>query len=190
VFDGDPAPPQKKGTAPIQCLAHVYCGETAGWIKMPLGTEVNLGPVDVMLGGVAAPPKRGTAPQFSAHIYCGWMKMPLGTEVDLGPGYIVLTGTQLPSRKGHTSSPLFRPCLLWPRPPISATAELLFKIAAIRHLGFLETGFFNCGYTSECHYASSCKILWQSVQLFLRYGDFSISQNGGRPPSGICCEHV
>ena len=134
------------------------------------------------------------SPRFSAHVYCdqtaGWMKTPLGTEVDLGPGYIVLTGTQLPSRKGHTSSPLFRPCLLWPRPPISATAELLFKIAAIRHLGFLETGFFNCGYTSECHYASSCKILWQSVQLFLRYGDFSISQNGGRPPSGICCEHV
>ena len=27
-------------------------------------------------------------------------------------------------KKGH--SPLFRPCLLWPRSPISATAELLF----------------------------------------------------------------
>jgi len=25
-------------------LAHVYCGQTAGWIKMPLGTEVDLGP--------------------------------------------------------------------------------------------------------------------------------------------------
>jgi len=35
--------PQKKGTAPTQFLAHVYCGQTAGWIKMPLGTEVNLG---------------------------------------------------------------------------------------------------------------------------------------------------
>jgi len=29
---------------------------------MPLGTEVNLGPGDVVLDGVAAPPKRGTAP--------------------------------------------------------------------------------------------------------------------------------
>ena len=31
---------------------------------MPLGTEVSLGPVDVVLDGVAAPPKRGTAPSF------------------------------------------------------------------------------------------------------------------------------
>jgi len=35
VLDGDPAP-QKGGTAP-QFLAHVYCGQTARWIKMPLG---------------------------------------------------------------------------------------------------------------------------------------------------------
>jgi len=64
VFDGDPAPPRKKGTAPTQFLAHVYCGQTAGWIKMPLGTEINLGPGDVVLDGVVAPPKRGTAPSF------------------------------------------------------------------------------------------------------------------------------
>jgi len=38
---------------------------------MPLGTEVNLGLGDVVLDGVAAPPKRGTARQFSAHVYCG-----------------------------------------------------------------------------------------------------------------------
>ena len=64
VFDGDPAPPRKKGTAPTQFFAHVYCGQTAGWIKMPLGTEVKLGPGDVVLDGVAAPPERGTAPSF------------------------------------------------------------------------------------------------------------------------------
>jgi len=28
----------------------------AGWIKMPLAMEVNLGPGDVVLDGVAAPP--------------------------------------------------------------------------------------------------------------------------------------
>jgi len=44
---------------------------------MPLGTEVNVGPGDVVLDGVAAPPKRGTTPQFSV----GWMKTPLGMEV-------------------------------------------------------------------------------------------------------------
>jgi len=29
-------------------------------------------------------------------------------------------------RKGHSTPPLLGPCLLWPRSPISATAELLF----------------------------------------------------------------
>jgi len=55
VFDGDPAPPQKKHSL-AQFLAHVYCGQTAEWIKMPPGTEVNLGPGDVVLHGVAAAP--------------------------------------------------------------------------------------------------------------------------------------
>jgi len=56
VFDGDPASPRKKGTAPTQFLAHVYCGQTAEWIKLPLGMEVGLGPGDVVLDGVAASP--------------------------------------------------------------------------------------------------------------------------------------
>jgi len=54
--------PQKKGTAFTQFLAYVYCGQTPGCIKMPLGTEVNVGPGDVVLDGVAAPSKRDTAP--------------------------------------------------------------------------------------------------------------------------------
>ena len=55
------------------------------------------------------------------------MKTPFGTEVDLGPGHIVLDRSQLP-QKGHSSPPLFGPCLLWPRSPISATAKLLCLI--------------------------------------------------------------
>ena len=56
VLDGDPGHP----------VPYIYCGQTAGWIKMPLGTQVNVGPDDVVLDGVAAPPlsKRGTAPSF------------------------------------------------------------------------------------------------------------------------------
>ena len=91
--------------------------------------EVNLGPGNVVLDGVAALPYKGLSPQFSVHVYCGqaagWMTMPLGTEVDLGPGHIVLDGDPAPPRKGHSSPLLFGPCLLWPRSPISATAELL-----------------------------------------------------------------
>ena len=44
VFNGDPATPRKKAHTPTQFLAHVYCGQTAGWMKTPLGTEVDLGP--------------------------------------------------------------------------------------------------------------------------------------------------
>ena len=54
----------------------------------------------------------------------GWMKTPLGMEVDLGAAHIVLDGVPAPV-KGAQQPPLFGPCLLWPRSPISATAELL-----------------------------------------------------------------
>ena len=47
--------------------------QTASWIKMPLGTEVGLGPGDIVLGGDPAPPKRGhRIPHFSAHVD-GWV---------------------------------------------------------------------------------------------------------------------
>ena len=58
---------------------------------MPLGTVVGLGPGDVVLDGVAAPPKRAQPPVFGSCLLWpngGWMKTPLGTEVDLGPGQL------------------------------------------------------------------------------------------------------
>ena len=42
----------------------VYCGQTAGWIKMKLGTEVGVGPGHIVSDGDPAPAKRGTAPNF------------------------------------------------------------------------------------------------------------------------------
>ena len=67
--------PQKKGTAPLQFVAHMYCGKTAGWIKMSLGTKVGLGPRHIVLDGAQLPrPKKGKGtqpPQFSAHVYSG-----------------------------------------------------------------------------------------------------------------------
>ena len=72
----------------------------------------------------------GTAPQFSVHVRCGqtagWVKTPLGTEVDLGPGHIVLDGVPSVRERGTAALPVFGPCLLWTRSPISATAEPLF----------------------------------------------------------------
>ena len=48
-------PPPQKGAEP-QFSAHVYCGQTAAWIKMPLGTEVGLGQEHILLDGDPAPP--------------------------------------------------------------------------------------------------------------------------------------
>ena len=69
VLDGEPAPSEKKGTAPTQFLAHVYCGQTARWLKMPLGTKVDLSPGHIALDGewtqLPPPCERGTAsPSF------------------------------------------------------------------------------------------------------------------------------
>ena len=55
-------PSQKGGGAP-KFSAHVYCGQRARWIKMPLGTKVGLSPGDSVLDRDPVPyPKRGGAP--------------------------------------------------------------------------------------------------------------------------------
>jgi len=101
VFDGDAAPPQKKRHSPIQFLAHVYCGQTAEWIKMPPDMEVSkpLARRRCVTWGLSSPLKGGQPPVFG-HVCCGktarWMKTPLGTEVYLGPGHIVLDGDPAP----------------------------------------------------------------------------------------------
>ena len=63
VFDGDPATPGTEGTpTTTQFLAHVYCGQTAGWMKTPLGTEVDLGPGHIVLDGSQLCVKRAQQP--------------------------------------------------------------------------------------------------------------------------------
>ena len=57
---GRTQPCPKKGiTVAPQYWAHVYCGQTVGWIKMPLGTVVGVGPGDIVLDG--DPKKMGVA---------------------------------------------------------------------------------------------------------------------------------
>ena len=56
-----PTLPLQNGSGPPKFSAHVYCGQTAGWIKMALGMEVGLGPVHIVLDGDTAPlPKKGS----------------------------------------------------------------------------------------------------------------------------------
>ena len=46
----------------VLSVALVYCGQTIGWIRMPLIMEVDLGPGHIVLDGDPASAKRGTAP--------------------------------------------------------------------------------------------------------------------------------
>ena len=86
---------------------------------MPLGTEVGLGPDDIVLDGDPAffPQKWGAEPpsSISAHVYCGqtagWIKVKLGVEVGLGPCHIVLDGDTATSPKGDRA-PNFRPIII------------------------------------------------------------------------------
>jgi len=111
--------PKKVGARP-QFSAYAYCGQTAAWIKMPLGTEVGLGSDDIVLDGDPAPtPHKGgrAPPQFSAHFYCGQtagcIKMPLVMEVGVSRGNFVVDGDPAtPPHEGAEPS-IFGRRLLW-----------------------------------------------------------------------------
>ena len=65
VLDGDTAPLPKMWQSLPQFLACLYCGQTAGCIKVPLGMEVgvNLGNC-VRWGPSPLPQKGGALPNF------------------------------------------------------------------------------------------------------------------------------
>jgi len=72
---GTPLPSPERGGAP-QFSAHVYCGQTAGWIKMVVGVKVGLSPGDFMLDGDPAPSQKGRNPQIFGSCLLwpnGWM---------------------------------------------------------------------------------------------------------------------
>jgi len=106
-------------------------------------TEVNLGPGDIVLHGVAAPPQGGTAPSFRFMSIVAkrldWMDKDNTwcRSIDFCPGHIVLDGVPALRKRGTETPPpppLFGPCLLWPRSRISATAELVLKCYVFLHL--------------------------------------------------------
>jgi len=56
----------------VMSVTLVYCGQAAGWIKMPLGVmELGFGPGHIVLDGdPVPPPKKGhSAAHFSGHVH-------------------------------------------------------------------------------------------------------------------------
>jgi len=116
-----PSSPSPKGGGATQFLAHICCGQMAGWIKMPLGMEVGLGLGDFVLYEDPLPsPKRGCCPlqKNSAHVHCaqtaGWIQMALGTDVGLSPGDFVRWGPTTSPKRGRSPLQFFSPRLLRP----------------------------------------------------------------------------
>jgi len=55
-------PLPQKGWSPTQFSAHVCCGQTAAWIKMPLVTELYLGLRDIVFDVDPATPRKRAQP--------------------------------------------------------------------------------------------------------------------------------
>jgi len=58
------------GVCPV-CLS--VCGQTVGWVNIPLGTELDHGRDHTVLDGDPAPPRKGAQqpPHLSHHVCCG-----------------------------------------------------------------------------------------------------------------------
>jgi len=69
--------PKKGAEPPPKFSAHVYCGQTAGWIKVALAMEVGLDSGHIVLDGDTAPlPQKGTEPPIFGPCLLwpnGWM---------------------------------------------------------------------------------------------------------------------
>jgi len=109
VLDGDPASSaEESGTTP-PISAHVCCGQTAGWIKIPVGRDVELGPGDIVSD--RDPLKRGTSPPLFGPCLLwpnGWIDQnatSYGGRPRLRP-HCVKWGPSSPVERG-TAAPLF-----------------------------------------------------------------------------------
>jgi len=128
-----------------QFSVHVCCGQTAGWIKMPLGREVGFGPGDVVLDGDPAPP-RGTASNFRPMSVLlwpnGWMDQePTWYGGRPRPRPHVTYGNPPPStERGTAAPPSFRlMSIVAKRSPISATARHLSLVYLLLIYATLKT---------------------------------------------------
>jgi len=113
----------------------VHCGQTVGWIKMKLRTEVGLGPGHIVLDGRSSSPYPKGAQHPALFGPClfwpnGWMDQDAtwyGGRPRPRP-HCVRLGLSSPSPKGAQQPPSSAHVYCNQRSPISATAEHLFQV--------------------------------------------------------------
>jgi len=125
-----PSPQKGAGPRP-QFSAHLYCGQTAAWIKMPLGTEVGLGLRNIVCDVDPATSRKRThspLPNFGPCLLWpnGWMDED-AAWYGSRPRPRTHCTRQGPSssENGTAAPPLFGRCLLWPRS--GRTSQLLLS---------------------------------------------------------------
>jgi len=108
MLDGDTSP-KKGGGSSLPTSRPMYCDKKAGWIKVPLGTKVGVGPGDIVLDESQLPPQKGAQPRNfrPMSVVAKRLVGSIGTEVGLGPGDIVLDGDPSSQKGGGDSSPHF-----------------------------------------------------------------------------------
>jgi len=116
---GPRSPPPKRAEPPKTFSAHVYCGQTAGWIKTVLDMEVGLNPGDFVLDGDPAPVPKGAEPLSPIFGPCllwpnSWMDQD-GTWRGGGPWsrpHCARWGPSYPAQKGGRAPSNFRPIFI------------------------------------------------------------------------------
>ena len=118
-------PPAPKGAEPHPIFGPVYCGQTAAWIKMPLGTQVDLGLRDIVFDVDPVIPRKRAHPPHPIFGPC--LLWPNGWMDEDNAWYGSRPRPRSHCTRRGSSSRERGTCLLWPRSPISATAELLLE---------------------------------------------------------------
>jgi len=65
-----------------------------------------------------------------------------------------------------------------------------FQDVGRRQVGSAKIRNYNRQSAKRARCASACQISSKSVERLRRYGNLTVFQNGGRPPSWICWERV
>jgi len=114
---GTQLPSPKWGRSPSpQFSAHVYCGQTAGWIKIALGMEVGPGSDHIVLDG-----DRAHLPQIFGPFLLwpnGWMHQDAtwyGGRPHAHPRRLCVRSGPSPHSPKGAQPPVFGLCLLWPK---------------------------------------------------------------------------